>query len=476
MKEKNNFIIFIYIIFILFSLITIVSAEGVTILIHGWQVTSSEPAWTGAMQTAIGDSRLNGEHNFGTITVSGTKGALTTTCSPWNVGLASSSTGEIVIKVDWSPVANHLISGVTAQEVAAVLAPKIYQGQNGERALSELPIHLLGHSRGGGMICELARLLGEQGIEVDQVSPFDPHPLTASDPQPIFPLPAVIDTPITIYENILFIDNYWQNITYPQGQSISGAYNRLWTSIPGGYHNHSNSAFQAVADHCNIELMYLGTVNLSTPVNDGEAALGSTERSAWYNTYETDGGTPGQKAGFYYSRIAGQSDRKSVDKPQGTGDRIIDGYNNNITLGGAGVRSTLTWTSAVWPNIITIDVFRSSTKLGPGNVDISNNETLDIQYTYRKYTGSSTVTLYADIDRNPYNNNNVATIGSNSHTATGSNISQSSKSWNVSGLTVGSTYYVYAKIEDGTRTRYLYASPSFKAALTSSTNYTWTLY
>jgi thioesterase domain-containing protein len=69
------------------------------------------------------------------------------------------------------------------QEVAAAIAPKIYEGQNGQAALSELPIHLIGHSRGGGMVYELARLLGEQGIEVEQVTSLDPHPLTTSDTQ-----------------------------------------------------------------------------------------------------------------------------------------------------------------------------------------------------------------------------------------------------------------------------------------------------
>ncbi len=437
-------------------------AEGVTLIMHGWNVASGEPSWTGAMQNAIRDARLSGDENFGTITVTGSKGALTATCNPWNTLLPSSSTGEIVIRVDWSAVANHLTSGVSAQEVAAVIAPKIYQAQGTSRPLCELPIHLIGHSRGGGMVCEIARLLGLQGIDVDQVTPLDPHPLTASDPQPIFPLPAVIDTPVAVYENVLFIDNYWQNISYPQGQSIAGAYNRQWTSLAGGYHNHSNSVYSSIGDHLNIYLQYMGTVDLATPINDGEATLGSTERAAWFNTYETDSGTAGQKTGFYYSRIGGRANRLSADTPVSGGDQVKDGYNNNVLLGGDGARSSLSWTSAVWPNVLTLDVLRGSAVLGPGTVGVSIGETLDLRYTYRDYDSASDVTFYVDQDRNPYNGNNLATITTKSHAATGSSIAQSIASWNTTGLSPSGMFYVYAKITDGPRTRYMYAAPSFQ--------------
>jgi len=46
--------------------------------------------------------------------------------------------------------------------VAAVLATLIFQSQNSQPALSELPIHLIGHRRGGGKVFEIAHLLGLQ--------------------------------------------------------------------------------------------------------------------------------------------------------------------------------------------------------------------------------------------------------------------------------------------------------------------------
>ncbi len=91
---------------------------------------------------------------------------------------------------------------------------------------------------------------------MDHLTPLDPHPLTTtgSDPQPLPPLPAIIDTPVAVYENVLFADSYWQNITYPEGEYVSGAYNRLWTSIPGGYHNHAS--LSSIADHLNVHQIY----------------------------------------------------------------------------------------------------------------------------------------------------------------------------------------------------------------------------
>ena len=47
----------------------------------------------------------------------------------------------------------------------------------GGRPLAQLPLHLIGHSRGGSVVTEMARLLGAQGVWVDQVTTLDPRPV-----------------------------------------------------------------------------------------------------------------------------------------------------------------------------------------------------------------------------------------------------------------------------------------------------------
>jgi len=433
---------------------------GVTIIVHGWNQDGSQPSWMNEMANAI-ISRSGGNGQIGTITVTGSVGNLTATCSNWNFDMANATSGEIVVLVNWTAVSNHLTTSVTAQSVATVVAPKIYQSQNSQFPLSELPIHLIGHSRGGGMVFEIARLLGLQGIEVEQVTSLDPHPLTEADPQPVMGS-HTIDTPVQIYENILFVDNYYQNIQFPTGQYVAGAFNRLWTSLPGGYHNETGYTYNILgtnynfSDHLNIILMYHGTIDLSTPTNNGQATMTQTERNAWFNTYETQG----EIEGFYYS-LDIRGDRKSTNTPVSGGDQIIDGYHNIAILGGNGARQAQNWTNAVWPNVITHDVLINSNVLQAGLQTLYLGEEIQVRYNYRSYTNSSNITIYADIDRNPYNNNNAAIIGTENLSSTSSVIVQSSVNWVVTGLNVGTKYYFYTKINDGTHLRYIYSSHEF---------------
>jgi len=438
---------------------------GVTIIVHGWNPDGSQPAWIDKMADAI-IARSGGVGHIGTITVSGSSANLTATCSNWNFDMASANAGEIVILVNWTAVSNHLTTFTTAQSVAAVVAPKIYQPQNSQPALSELPIHLIGHSRGGGMVFEIARLLGLQGIEVEQVTALDPHPLTEADPQPLMGT-HTLDTPVKVHENILFVDNYYQNIKFPKGQYINGAYNRLWTSLPGGYHNESGYTYNIIlanydfSDHLNIILAYHGTINLATPVTNGQATMNTTERT-WFNTVEN----AGENTGFSYSAM-GMGNRKSANIPVAGGDAVMAGFNNNSLLGGTGVRQSLTWTNAVWPNIITASIFRNSAELLTTALTVAANEVLQLNYNYRSNANPCVVTFYIDMDRNPYNNNNVVTIGTQNWLATGTTLTQSTLNWTVNGLLDGTKYYVCAKITDGIHTRFLY--PNYE--ITCSTNH-----
>ena len=428
-------------------------ADSVTFLVHGWDADGMAHRWTEASQAAIAP-----EGSRGTITVRREADGLAARLTSSESGLVPSSTGDVAVRVDWSAVADHLLSRVPAQEVAAVVAPMIYRGQNGAPPLCELPVHLIGHSRGGGMVCEIARLLGERGIDVDHLTLLDPHPLTVLDPQIPFLIP-ITDTPVSVYENVLFADNYWQNISYPAGEPVTGAYNRLWTSLPGGYYGSANSLYRVVADHLNIHLLYLATIDHGAVVSDGMAGVGAPERAAWYNEYETDGGVGGQRAGFHYSRSRRPGDRLLDQAPVPGGDPVRAGYHGDELLGGAGARRPLSWGQAVWPNLLTLDVSLEGRALDASETVLARSDTVDVRYTYRDYDSGGTVTVRLDQDRNPCNDNSLATIATISHdVATGAAIREGAAAAPVPGLDPDRPAYLYAEVTDGARTRYLYAS------------------
>ncbi|MCX6879950.1 MAG: SBBP repeat-containing protein [Verrucomicrobia bacterium] len=447
-----------------FALNNCISGNGVTIITHGWNPVSSAPTWLASMRDDIAAGYLGNERNYATITVTKPAGSLVVTTSPWDFDLSAGVTGQILVVLDWSAVANHLTSGVTAQAVAAAVVDKIVTDQNGKQPLAELPIHLIGHSRGGGMVLELARLLGERGVVVDQVTPLDPHPLTASDPQPLFPLPAIIDTPAAIYQNVVFSDVYYQNNETPTGQYVTGAYNRQWGNMAGGYHDNPTPVY---ANHRNIYLMYQGTQKLANPVSNGEASMDATERTAWFNSYENSGAN----TGIYYSRLNGTGNRGGSNQPVASGDAVKAGLHNHALFGGTGSRQTLTWASAAWPNIAAFDILSAGTPLSQGNQSVTIGTTLNLRYVYLDYASGCTVTLHADVDRNPYNNNDLALIRTVSHSAaTGATYTGNTVAWDTSGLSPGDNMYLYAKITDGTKTRYFYA-PS-RLVFASAATYT----
>lgn len=431
-----------------------VRGEGVTLITHGWNPSGGAPVWLESMRADIAENYLGNEQNYGKITVTDSgMGGLTVTCSPWDFDVDAGNTAEIIIVLDWSAVANHLTGGPAAQDVAAAVVDNLVTSVNGKRPLAELPIHLIGHSRGGGMVCELARLLGERGVVVDHVTPLDPHPLTSSDPQPSFPLPEIIDTPAAIYENVVFADVYSQFEEYPKGQNITGGYNREWTTLSNGYHDSG----QAYASHRNVYLLYQGTIDLNNPVNNGEAEMDATERAAWFSAYENDGAN----AGFYYSRINGHGDRLSQDQPTGSGDAIINGMHTNALFGGNGERTNLTWNLAQWPNIAQVTVLSNGVALQSDVYELTPYKTQSLSYVYLDYDSSCNVMLGLDDDRNPYNGVGYGMIMTQTHVATGSTFSEGTYEWLPGMLPAGKTGTVFAVAMDASRTNYLYAGPSF---------------
>ena len=354
--------------------------------------------------------------------------------------LTNDSNAEIFIKLDWGDLAGFF-SQYDTYEVAAAVVPRLLQtnfiAELGGHALAELPIHLIGHSRGGSLVCEMSRLLGTNGVWVDQVTTLDPHPVNEDgNTDPLL----VSDAPLRVYENVLFADNYYQEFGgYPHGQPMPGSYNRRLTTLPGGY----SSA------HSDAHLWYHSTIDLRATANDTEAVLSAGDRTAWFSPSEAGG----SRAGFYYGRIAG-GNRLGQDAPAGA-DSIAHGYNQHWDLG-AGTsanRTSLSNNGGSWPNLIQFNL-AGTNFMAQGQ---SNAVTLAYQWA-RPATSNAVVSLFLDDDFNPWNGNERLVRQSLAAGTTSNHVNAGTLSLNIAATnTTPGVHTLLAKITGGGRTRHLYA-------------------
>ena len=349
---------------------------------------------------------------------------------------------EIVIKLDWGDLAGFFDQYDT-YEVAAAVVPRFLQtnfiGELSGHALAELPLHLIGHSRGGSLVCQMARLLGTNGVWVDQVTTLDPHPVNEDgNTDPLL----VSDAPLRIYENVLFADNYYQDFGgYPHGQFMPSSYNRRLTTLPGGY----SSA------HSDTHLWYHATIDLFNPADDSEALLTASDRAAWFSPYETGG----VRAGFHYGRLGG-GDRLSLDRPvNADSDFPAFGYNQhwNLGAGAAANRTLLPVNSGNWPNLIKFNL-AGTNLMAQGQ---SNSITLSYQWA-KPATSNATVSIYLDEDYNPWNGNGRLMRQLVLQGTTSNIVGLATVSINVAATnTAPGIHSLYARIDGAGRTRYLYA-------------------
>ncbi len=425
-------------------------AAGVTLITHGFN--SSVGPWIIPMAQAIPQNfhRLGATnapcYEIKMVSLGG--GNYTMTHTNLNgITPLTANTGEIFIKFDWSDFAGDLFrADYNTTQIAAAIVPVLLQtnflAELGGHALAELPLHLVGHSRGGSLVCEMARLLGAQGVWVDHVTTLDPHPLNNDGNSEPY---SAVDGTCTTYASVLFADNYWQNmgdnVFVPNGESILGSYNRQLTSLSGG-----NSS-----PHSDVHLWYHGTVDWHTPVTVDGATIGTTQRQQWWTSYEA-GGT---NAGFLYSLIVG-GDRLSNDEPAGAGKgRISDGYNKvwDFGAGQAANRTALPANNGTWPNLIKFDL------IGTNQAAIGETNSLKLYYQFGPGTVQPVdIRIFLDDDLNPYSGNEKE-IQQVTGQATGTNGIGIASLGYISNPTntVPGIYALGARISDGTRTRYLYA-------------------
>jgi hypothetical protein len=424
------------------------AAAGVTIITHG--LNGDVNGWVTGMATNIPAHPGFRGTNFSvynmTFTPASSGGFNVSATRTAGVAATNSDSGAVIIKLDWGALADG--NSYNTYQVAAGVLPALlstnFISELGGHALAEFPLHFIGHSRGGSLLCEVSRLLGTNGIWVDHLTTLDPHPLNA----PGFPWDGgftAVDAPMNTYVNVLFHDNYWQNSDFfVFGQSVAGAFVRKLTSFSGGYSGGGGA-------HSDVHLWYHGTINTNTPTSDTEATIQAAQRTAWWTAYEMQGA----RAGFIYTRSGG-ADRTSTDQPVGGGFPMIrDGYNQWWDLG-AGVannRTALPANTGAWPNVVKLNRLTTNA--------VAVGAALPVTFYYQwaqPEPNLAMVRLFLDPDGNPFNGNelwlqDIAVPGTGAGFI---HIRSTNLTLAATNLAPGN-YAVLATITGGGNTRHLYA-------------------
>src|SRR2546421_7784301 len=154
-------------------------AGGVTFITHG--LNGNTDGWVSGMANRITNySRFPGTNAtiYKAYFYSSNSSYYLTAARVAGSPPPSSDCGEIVVKFDWSLLADG--NSYNTYQIAAAAAPALlstnFISELGGHALAELPVHLIGHSRGGSLICELSRLLGTHGVLGEHLTTVGPQP------------------------------------------------------------------------------------------------------------------------------------------------------------------------------------------------------------------------------------------------------------------------------------------------------------
>ncbi|MFG0251803.1 MAG: VWA domain-containing protein [Phycisphaerales bacterium JB038] len=271
--------------------------------------------------------------------------------------------------------------------------------------------------------------MGERGVWVDQVTTLDPHPVDGIR-EPWIPLgptgyfPDFGDATPRAWANTVFQDNYWRQDDYDLydfwGQPVDGAFERQL----------SESALNGegyLLEHSDTHLWYHGTVDTAGSFSNGDKTIPAD--SDWY-----DGPMgPRTALGFAFTRLVGSARPSAGLHP---------------ALGGGASRNSVDWSSATWPNLLSLDF--------DGGLSYKVGDEIEFTYLYNDYNSDSTVCLAIDRDRNPFNKNDYGSTDSHDHVSTGSAVRTGQLIWDTTPFAPDRPYYIRGEITDGQSTRYIY--------------------
>jgi hypothetical protein len=344
---------------------------GVTLLIHGNE--GSIGGWVQSAASAIAKRIGTSQASRYVMTVENVGGDAKVTSLTLKNGpkLDASTQAEAIISVDWTAIDSGNFSTV---EVGQAVADYLTTAHGSMRPLAELPIHLIGHSRGASMVVAISRRLGNKGILVDQDTFLDPHPIDG-DANDFFA--DFGDISMRVYENVIFADNYWrtdgEDLNFdPDGEEVDSAHEGDLNDIV--QNNFTGSAHAAVTAY------YHGTIDTSSSGNGDHPV-----RSSWYsNTTEKPAKN---QTGYRFSRIVG-------------GARPTDGLSPQF--GGTANRATLEPAGVQWASVAKVQALNGNTyPIGP---------TFLMRLLYQDSDSNLKVTVFLDRDNSPYNGNNALTM------------------------------------------------------------------
>jgi hypothetical protein len=351
---------------------------------------------------------------------------------------------EIIVLLDWSALAGSFPFGGhhrTTAEVADAVAAKLLAANSIPdlaTPLAQLPMHLLGHSRGASLVSELARGLGQRGVWVDQLSYFDPHPVDGIRDPSIFGVPFDFsDAAMHVYDNVIFADNYWRTDGDTSfdftGEPVNGAYNLQL--------NESDMTGTGYSvEHSDTHLFYHGTIGpASGPFSnsDGGATIGAN----WYSH------TPARETiGWRYSRIAASGTRPAA------GLKFSGAPRDALALAVSGAN--------VWDNVQINGLL--------GDFTLSQGQPIAVPAQWADLNRDATITIGLDRDDNPYNG--VFSRGGAGFAT--SSVAGDASIVSLNTADIAGRFRVYAKVTNGTNTRYFYA-PGRATITASDADNTW---
>ena len=326
---------------------------------------------------------------------------------------------------------------VESPDIATVVARSLLTANQAGFYLASRPLHLIGHSRGGSVVLETAKILGSYGIWVDHITTLDPHPLTDQDLFYVFfttqPDPSAI-----LYENVVFADNYWRTPEYPSGQTIVGSEDISLDDSKFGILD---------PPHSDVHSWYHGTIYTDGgyPINDGLNGVGGANiPDSWY----TPSNPARNGSGFAFSRIENNFLHYRPAFSYAIG-QAFGGHAQRATTSRAG--------GAQWANIGQVQILPAY----PNNA-YPQGQPVTATFKYQDRDSGVRVEWFMDTDKNPFNNTGGPVVVQ-TFDSTGDKVSSGTVNIPTVGLSVGITRRLLAKITslNNNAVRYEYADSTF---------------